>query len=444
MKKSASTIFILFLSITLAFSQAMSLKEQALESFKAEHYNEAIALLEQALEQTPDDAEIHYYLGFFKHYLGNDSRLLAGYDAAFSEQIFKHLNRAIKLNPNFGDAKYFYGAERCANAEWAMQNYDLERLKYAYERAFKIGAYPDWLLEFGRNFLAGCSENAILFTGGDVDLGVSRYLQLFENVRPDITIIPIGNIDRPWYIQFFRNGMEGAVRNINLNLTDAQIMEIRPFKWRETNVFIDISPADRLRFGLSDDFRMEWTIEPDLQSGRIHSKIAGEEPFLRTLLSPQRAMILQIVEDNFAERPIYFSSGANPFFMGGLEEYLQLCGLVFRLTPIKTADTQHWIDEEKIQQLLRIENLVDYNDVKKNDIPRVSGIITHYSWALVNLAESYRIAGRTEELKQLIDFYRNHLRIDFNIEYEQFVIERLENLLNELVNNETHIIYEED
>jgi len=50
------------LSMTV-FSQEISLKEQALEKFKSEHYNDAINLLEQALKQSPDDAEIYYYLG---------------------------------------------------------------------------------------------------------------------------------------------------------------------------------------------------------------------------------------------------------------------------------------------------------------------------------------------------------------------------------------------
>jgi tetratricopeptide (TPR) repeat protein len=48
---------------TTVFSQEISLKEQALEKFKSEHYNDAINLLEQALKQSPDDAEIYYYLG---------------------------------------------------------------------------------------------------------------------------------------------------------------------------------------------------------------------------------------------------------------------------------------------------------------------------------------------------------------------------------------------
>ena len=60
------------------FSQEISLKEQALEKFKVEHYDDAISLLEQALKQSPNDAEIYYYLGWFNHYRAYDSRPLKG------------------------------------------------------------------------------------------------------------------------------------------------------------------------------------------------------------------------------------------------------------------------------------------------------------------------------------------------------------------------------
>jgi hypothetical protein len=351
-------LFLLLTAMVISvcsFSQTISLKEQALEKFKAEHYDDAINLLEQALVQSPNDAEIYYYLGWFNHYRAYDSRPLKGYDYSYSERIFEYLDKALELNPNYGDAKYFYSAECGSNAFEAMQAYNSEKLKYFYDLGFKKGVFPDWLIEFGRNLLASCEKDAILFAGGDADFNICSYLQLCENFRTDITVIPLGFIDRPWYVNFLKNGLVNGVRKININLTEKQIMDIHPFKWRETNVYIDISQEDRLKFGLSEDFKMEWVVAPDLQSERMHSKIEGEEPIRRTLLSPQRAMLLQIVEDNFAVRPIYFR-GADPSFYGGINEYFQNCGLVFRLTPIKTKDTKFQIDVSKLEQLFRAEN----------------------------------------------------------------------------------------
>src|SRR5574344_269046 len=167
MKQRINIILICLILVTQAFSQEKSLKEQALEKFKAENYNDAIHLLEQSLKQSTNDAEVYYYLGWFNHYRAYDSRPLKGYDYSYSEMIFEYLDKAIELNPNYGDAKYFYGAECSGNAFNAMQNYDAEKLRLLYELAYSKGVYPDWLIEFGKNFLNSCDENAILFTAGN-------------------------------------------------------------------------------------------------------------------------------------------------------------------------------------------------------------------------------------------------------------------------------------
>jgi hypothetical protein len=228
-------------------------------------------------------------------------------------------------------------------------------------------------------------------------------------------------------VNFLKKGLENTVRKVNIELKEEQIMDIRPFKWRETNIFIDISSADRLKFGLPEDYKMEWAVAPDLQSYRMHSKIEGEEATRRTLLSPQRAILLQIVEDNFAERPIYFSIGADPSFLGGLEVYFQNCGLVNRLTPIKTVDTQYQIDVVKLEQLFKAENLTDYKDVKENDFPRISGMAVYgYPFALFKLAGYYRFLRQENELKRLTELYKSQLKIGMNVEYEEYVTKELE------------------
>lgn len=238
-------------------AQGVKLKQQALDTFKKENYPHAIELLERAVAETPDDAELYYYLGFFNHYLANDSRPLQGYDYRHSEKIFNYQRKALALNPNYGNAKYFYGAECSANAFKAMQNYDLKKMKYFYKDAFNVGAYPPWLLEFGRNLLNSCEKDAIFFAGGNADFDVCAYLQLHEGFRNDVTVIPIGNIDRPWYVKFLKNGLKDGIRPITIDITDEQIMDIHPYKWKSVTVKIPISSALRKKYNL-EQLNMEW------------------------------------------------------------------------------------------------------------------------------------------------------------------------------------------
>ncbi len=420
---AALIFFVLF--FLNSYGQVLSLKEQALEEFKKEHYNESIALLEQAAKENPNDAEIFYYLGWFNHYRAYDSRPLSGYDFFYSEQIFQYLDKALQLNPNYGDAKYFYGAECSGNAFIAMQNYDAGKLKYYYKLANDKGAYPDWLKEFGRNILNSCDENAILFTGGNADFDVCSYLQLHENLRTDITLIPIGNIDRPWYVKFLKNGLEGGVRNIQIKLTDNKISDIHPFKWDTTTVSIQVSQTDKKQFNLPDDYQLQWEVLPDLFSERMHSKIESEKAKKRAYLSPQRAILLQIIDDNFSHRPIYFSNFCSPTFYGGLNQYFQNCGLVSRLTPVSTNETEFAFDYDKMGKLLRDENIKNFKTLVDNDIPRISGIIVSgYYDAFLNLLEN----KDKEERVLLKELFETHLKIGFDKEFENEIQKEIEKL----------------
>lgn len=424
MRRLINTLLLFIISTSL-FAQVNPLKEKALDEFKKEHYNEAIGFLEQAVKESPNDAEIYYYLGFFNHYRAYDSRPLVGYDISYSQKIFDYLDKAIALNPKYGDAKYFYGAECSGNAFIAMRNHDLEKLKYFFKLAFQKGAYPGWLLEYGRNMLNSCDKNAILFMGGNNDFDVCSYLQLHEKFRTDITIMPIGNIDRPWYVKFLKEGLEGGVRKIKLSLTEEQIMDIHPFKWKTTTVFIPVSQNMKDVCKLDADYKMQWTIEPDLFSDREQSKINGEQVNKRTFLSPQRAIQLQIIEDNFGDRPIYFSNIMNPFFYGGLDSSFRNCGLVSELLPMKTGHTEYEVNYPKIEQLLHKENFRDYSTIKENDLPRISGSVFSYHQAMLTLANYYKTVHEEKKLQELKDFFKECLAIGFDVEYEKSISDEL-------------------
>ncbi len=402
------SIYVIFSNVI--YGQETTLKNKALEEFKKEHYDKAISLLEEAVKNDSTDAEIYYYLGWFNHYKAYDSRPLQGYDFNYSTKIFKYLDKAIKLKPDYGNAKYFYGAECSGNAFIAMQNYDNEKLKYFYSLANKKGAYPNWLKEFGRNMLAACDKNAILFTGGNADFDICTYLQLHENYRTDVSIIPIGNINRPWYVQFLKNGLQGCVRKIDMNLTDKQIMDLHPFKWKTTKVSVPISEFHKTKFNLPVNYTFQWQITPDLSSEN------------RTFLSPQRAILLQIIEDNFYKRPIFFSNFCTTSFYGGLDKYFQNCGLVSLLTPILTQNTNYQYDYTKIEFLLQRKNLKFFKTIIQEDIPRISNVVIsgYYSSLFYLLRSNKKL--KKDKLKTLFEKF---LQIGYDTEYEKEILEKI-------------------
>lgn len=428
MKKISIIFPIIFVLNSSLFGQNLTLKEKAVEKFKEEQYKEAIEILEKAVLESPDDYEIYYYLGWYNHYLAYDSRPLKGYDFGHSEKIFFYLDKALKLNPNYGDAKYFYGAECSGNAFNAMRNYDLEKLKFFYKLAFDKGAYPSWLIELGKNLLNSCPPNSIFFAGGNADFDVCSYLQLHQNFRKDITVIPIGNLDRPWYVEFLKYGLKDGVKPITLSLTKNQIYDIHPFKWDTTTIDILIPQNDIEKFNLSNTYKLRWQVSPDLSSNRLHSKMSGENIKNRTYLSPQKAILLQIIEENYSMRPICFSNFCNPFFLNGLEKYLTNWGLISKLIPVDSKVYNIQNDYSEMEKLIRSENLQNYSDIIVNELPRISGLTFIYSETLYLLAKEYSIKNEKGKLKNLINFYDKYLRIGFNKETEKYYSDELEKL----------------
>lgn len=196
-KKSYYLIIAILFRMSL-YAQKIDLKQQALDEFKNENYPKAISLLKQATSQNPNDAEIYYYLGYFSHYIIYDSRpFVKKSDEWSNQEVIKNLEKAIALYTNYGDAYYFIGAEYSARAWESLRNGNIKQYKKEIVTGREKGGYPDWLIEIGRNILKSCEPNAILFTGGDADFNATQYLQIVEDYRKDVSVIPLALLERP-------------------------------------------------------------------------------------------------------------------------------------------------------------------------------------------------------------------------------------------------------
>ena len=201
---------------------------------------------------------------------------------------------------------------------------------------------------------------------------------------------------------------------------------MRPFKWDTLEVRIPVSEALREEFSLPEDAVLAWTVAPDFASERLNGKLNDEKARPRTYLSPQRAVMLQIVEDNYASRPIFFSRMGNPFFFAGLDRFFSHGGLVSRLLPFPTAGTAHETDVPRLERLLRADRLKEVRSVATTDIPRISGCLFVYTEALARLAVYYRKAGRKEYLRALAGLYRRYLMPVLSSGREDALLEELE------------------
>lgn len=195
-----------------------------------------------------------------------------------------------------------------------------------YHSHNRTGNYVAWDMAY--NMLQTCEPNAVLFTNGDNDTYPLWYLQEVEGVRKDVTVANLSLLNTPWYIKQLRDSRPEGERFINL--TDAQVEDIAYGlqAWQEQKVRIPVynDPNN------SDGF-IEWNLKPTF---------AGQA------LKTQDLMVLRILNDSRWRFPIYFAVTVGNENRIGLEDFLGMEGLAFRVNSHKAS----MVDAEKMRENL--------------------------------------------------------------------------------------------
>lgn len=138
--------------------------------------------------------------------------------------------------------------------------------------------------DYARNMLVSLENDAILFTNGDNDTFPLWYLQEVLDFRKDVRIVNLSLLNTAWYGEQLRD----EPPKVPMNYTTEELWKLRPAQDRE--------------------------------SGKVF------------LVKDQVAIdIVNAVFQNGEPRPIYFAVTVDDLM--GLDEVLQLEGLVFRLLP---------------------------------------------------------------------------------------------------------------
>ena len=396
--KCLALFIFLILSPTFLYAQETNLKQKAIEKFKEGEYTEAISLLKKAALVTPDDAEVYYYLGRYSHYLCYDVGPRK-YDEGKSNEIIRYLDKAVSLDPHLGNAYYYIGVEYGVRGHFAMIEGNIKKAKKEFRLGREKGGYPYWLLEYARNMLSSCDQNAILFTGGDAEANSAWYLQLVENYRRDISVIPIGLLNFTPFVLFAKKGLDGVLVGIPISKTDEQIRKAQIIKWKPQKIKIPINKIALNRFKIPGKITaMEWELKPDI--------IRDSTGFLM----PGTAYIVDIVKTNKWERSIYFTVGSPQKQRAGLNSHLQLCGLTYRLLPVEAEKYGMSINPAKIESvLLNQKSYSHFNDVEEHNMPRVSFILNNYRVILIRLAGFYLEKGDMEKAGDVLEKMQEYM-----------------------------------
>jgi|JI6StandDraft_1071083.scaffolds.fasta_scaffold00488_6 tetratricopeptide (TPR) repeat protein len=214
------------------------------------------------------------------------------------------------------------------------------------------------------NYLESLAPNAIIFTNGDNDTFPLWYAQEVEGIRTDVRIVNLSLLNTDWYIdQMKRQAYLSAPVPIKMpeqkyRQGTRDVMFMDPYK--ETKGFMPLNEA--MQIALDDSkfvvngkskinylptYKFSMKVDPavaesyrqymhegDSLVNEITWSTADGNGRPRSFITKANLAVLDILNNMDWNRPVYFAVTTGGDAYMGLENYFQLEGLAYRLTPI--------------------------------------------------------------------------------------------------------------
>ncbi len=259
---------------------------------------------------------------------------------------------------------------------------------HSHDRAGNYVAY-----DYSYNILQSCEPNAIIFTNGDNDTFPLWFLQYVHNIRKDVRVVNLSLLNTNWYIKQLRDDEP----KVAINMSEDKIEQIQPQLWEKKTIAIPIpKPAYENAYAevLKLDSARAGEESPAL---RFEVKPTLNTPY-GTALRVQDLMILKILQDNQFRRPVYFAVTVSPENKIGLDPYLRMDGLAFRVMPIRN-------DRRLLEPELMWTNISEkflYRNLNNPKIyydDNITSLLQNYRSAFLHLAQFH--LGRNEKAEAL-------------------------------------------
>ncbi len=257
----------------------------------------------------------------------------------------------------------------------------------------------DWMpYDYAYNILVSCEPNAILFTNGDNDTFPLWYLQEVKGFRKDVRLVNLSLLNTDWYIlqlkhetqpipgEFTPDGKPVHNETLPIEYSDEFITD-KLCGRDEAAMSIRVWPVEGQEVSVAG---ITWNLPAALRIPMGGGETLG-------MIRVQDVMVLNIIRWNDWKRPIYYAvtvSGQNRI---GLDPYLSMEGMVYRLVREPAGEDEILVNvpvmHENVMETYQYRSLDDPEIYKP---PNTLKLVTNYFIGFAQLCERYASAGDQE------------------------------------------------
>jgi hypothetical protein len=246
--------------------------------------------------------------------------------------------------------------------------------------------------DYSYNILESCAKDGIIFTNGDNDTFPLWFLQEVYGIRKDVRVVNLSLLNTHWYIKQLRDNEP----KVQMGLSDHVISRLYPMAWK----------TQQFQISIPEDVRgvLKKELDPDDLAGLSESLTFKLEPTFQVAegggLRVQDLMILRILEAAKWKKPVYFAVTVSRDNMIGLDEYLRMDGLAFRVLPYKVKHIDSEILKKNLLEKYQYRGL---NDPSVHFNRSTIALLQNYRSAYRELARHYLMEGKKEETSFVLD-----------------------------------------
>ena len=295
-------------------------------------------------------------------------------------------------------------------AQMASQNWD------DHDRSNRYAAR-----DFGANYLKSCEQDAIIFCNGDNDTFPLWYNIEVEEERNDVRACNLSYLQTDWYIDQMKRPYYNSP-GLPISWDYADYMPGKnEIAWVENRLSAPLEVKKAYQFLHSTDPRTKRDGEGYIPSDQLYVLSPDSQKIMfkkARRFTRSEMMVMEMLSTNEWQRPMYFAVTIGSDYHLGLDPYLELTGMAYRITPVRSKDGKPRVNTE-----VMYDNMLHKFKYGNMNVPGIyidentMRMCRTHRMMFCQLAEALYDEGKYDKALEVLDFAEEVLP-GYNVNYD--------------------------